>query len=376
MIKSIICLPLLFLSCSLFSQSYNKPESVDFDSNSGLYYISNSGEGSILSYHPASDNLDFFVTGLGVGPHGLEVVGNELFVCSGSRLLAFDLTTQEQTLDLNLNADFANGITHKGNDVFVTDFNGKDVYRYNITSGTVNMYIENINHTPNGIFYDHLEDRLLMVCWDDNAPIYEINLSDSIPSIITTTSLSNLDGITMDNNGDFYVSAWSNNAINKFNSDFSGSSTVVVPAMSSPADIYYNIDTDTLAIPNSSANSSSVVFVDFSSSSSYTCNLTGCSELSDDSGEYSNIEECQANCETMNMYENNLITSSFYPNPTKSGNMLTVSKDITHIEIYDLKGVLILKQPIDNNKRVPIPFLEQGLYVLKTNLSVEKILIN
>lgn len=376
MIKSIICLPLLFLSYSLFSQSYNKPESVDFDSNTGLYYISNSGEGSILSYHPASDNLDFFVTGLEVGPHGLEVVGNELFICSGSRLLAFDLTTQEQTLDLNLNADFANGITHKGNDVFVTDFIGKDIYRYNVASGTANIYIENFNHTPNGIFYDHLEDRLLMVCWDSNAPIYEINLSDSSSSIITTTSLSNCDGITMDNNGDFYVSAWSNNAINKFNSDFSGSSTVVVPAMSSPADIYYNIDSDTLAIPNSSTNSSSVVFVDFSTSNSYTCNLTGCSELSDDSGEYSTIEECEANCETMSMDANGLMTSSFFPNPTKSGHLLTVSKEITHIEIYDLKGVLMLKQTIDNNYRVPLPELKQGLYVLKTNLSVEKILIN
>ena len=138
----------VFFSTAIFAQSYNKPESVDFDSNSGLYYISNSGEGSILSYDPATENLQYFATNIGVGPHGLEVVGNELYVCSGSMLKAFDLTTQEQTLNIDLGASFANGITHKGNDVFVTDFIGKDIYRYDISSGNFNTYIENIPHTP------------------------------------------------------------------------------------------------------------------------------------------------------------------------------------------------------------------------------------
>ena len=72
--------------------------------------------------------MDIFASSVGSGPHGLEVVGEELFACSGSRLKAYNLVSEEQTVNINLGASFANGITHKGNDVFVTDFSGKDIY--------------------------------------------------------------------------------------------------------------------------------------------------------------------------------------------------------------------------------------------------------
>ena len=73
--------------------------------------------------------MDIFATGVGSGPHGLEVVGEELFACSAPRLKAYNLVTQEQTLNINL-AHLCNGITHKGNDIFITDFSGI-LYRYN-----------------------------------------------------------------------------------------------------------------------------------------------------------------------------------------------------------------------------------------------------
>ena len=84
--------------------------------------MSNSSQGQILSYDAINDELDIFATGVGSGPHGLEVVGEELFACSGNRLKAYNLVTEEQTVNVNLGASFANGITHKGNDIFITDF--------------------------------------------------------------------------------------------------------------------------------------------------------------------------------------------------------------------------------------------------------------
>ena len=365
---------LMFPALLLLSQSYNGPESVDFDSNSGLYFISNSSEGRILSYHPASDNLSFFIDNVGSGPHGLEVVGNELFVCSGSRLKAYDITTQEQTVNINLGASFANGITHIGDDVFITDFSGKDIYRYNITSGSFNMYIENLPKTPNGILYDNLQDRLLVVCWGNNAPIYEIEISDSTYNVVTTTSLGNCDGIAMDSNGDFYVSAWSNNAISKFNSDFSGESTVVVPNMSSPADIYYNIESDTLAIPNSANNT--VVFIGFTSATSFDCDPSGCVELNDDSGEFSTLEACQASCNATLINENETSNYIFFPNPSKSGDVIEFNKDVTYLEIFDTNGNLLFSKKINNINTIKLPLLNKGLYLLKTNISGEKLLIH
>ncbi len=363
----------LFTSLSVIGQQYNSPESVDYESEGDRYLISNSSEGKILSYALDDDNLEVFVSGVGSGPHGLEVIGGNVFACSGSRLKAYDLITGEETENINLGASFANGITHKGDDVFITDFIGKDIYRYNISTGNFNMYIENLARTPNGIFYDNIQDRLLVVCWGANAPIYEIDMSDSTYSIVATTNLGNCDGIAMDNNGDFYVSAWSNNAINKFNSDFSNGYTVVVPNMSAPADIFYNTETDVLAIPNS--NNNTVIFVDYGANSSFTCGLMGCMELSDNTGEFATLEDCEADCQTVSVNEFDAKKGLFYPNPVVSGGSILLHSNTSEIELYNLQGELMLKDVVNKNQRLELPFLKKGFYLLKTNDKQEKILI-
>ena len=372
--KYLTLLSLLFLSLSSFGQQYSNPESVDYDSNGDRYLISNSNEGKILSYDLENDVLETFISGVGPGPHGLEVVVNEVYACSGSRLKAYDLQSGEETVNINLGATFANGITHKGNDVFVTDFSGKDIFRYNITSGSFNMYIQNLPVTPNGILYDEIEDRLLVVCWGANAPIYEIDMSDSTYTTVASTSLGYCDGIAMDNNGDFYVSAWSNDAVNKFNSDFSGGSTVVVPNMSSPADIYYNRDTDVLAIPNSENNT--VIFESFGSSISFTCELMGCMELSDKTGKYTTLEDCEADCETIALDEFNTEERLFYPNPIQNGGNIIWQSEDAEVEIYNLQGQLILSEQINKNQILELPLVKKGFYLLKTNDKQERILIH
>ena len=138
--KQLFTLALLLGFVSLFAQSYNGPESVDYDSYGQRYLVSNSSQGQILSYDAINDELDVFTSGVGSGPHGLEVVGEQLFVCSGSRLKAYNLVTEEQNVNVNLGASFANGITHKGNDVFVTDFSGKNIYRYNTIRDNVDCF--------------------------------------------------------------------------------------------------------------------------------------------------------------------------------------------------------------------------------------------
>ena len=371
--KQLFTLALLLDFTILFAQSYNGPESVDYDSYGQRYLVSNSSQGQILSYDAINDELDIFASGVGSGPHGLEVVGEELFACSGNRLKAYNLVTEEQTVNVNLGASFANGITHKGNDVFVTDFSGKDIYRYNTVSGNFNMYIENLPITPNGIFYDDIEDRLLVVCWGNNAPIYEIDMSDSSYTTVANTNLGNCDGISMDNNGDFYVSAWSNNAISKFNSDFSGGSTVVVPNMSNPADIYYNRATDTLAIPNSGSNT--VVFLGFGAPvTSYTCTVEGCVELSNTEGDYATLEDCEAACSVSSIEVKELSTSLFHPNPTINGETITVNP-AESIVLYNMQGQKVFEKELKNNFSFNLPYLKNGFYLLQTSEELGKILI-
>ena len=352
--------------------SYNGPESVDYDSASNRYFISNSSNGQILEMD-CQGNLSVFVSDIDGGPHGLEVVGNQLFACSGSKLKAYDLSTGEENLDINLNAVFANGITHKGNDVFVSDFSGTKIYRYNIESNQFNIYIDNFPSTPNGIFYDNIQDRLLVVSWFGNAPIYEINMADSTYAIVKETNLGSCDGIAMDNNGDFYVSAWSNNAIHKFNSDFSGNPTNVLNAMNQPADIYFNRDLNVLAVPNSGNNT--VVFEGFGTNTSYNCVDDQCQELNDQSGQFNTMECCQEYCQTTSSIEENAIHQNVFPNPVLSGADLFFHTIAQEIELYDLNGRLLMNIKNNNQSSIKLPNLQSGIYILSYDNKTTKLIV-
>ena len=255
------------ISLMCFSQSYNGPESIEYVPLNDSYFISNSSNGQILELDN-NNNLSVFANNINAGPHGLELVeeyigpkwsGQILYACSGGRLYGYDVNGS-QVLNYNINGSFLNGITKKvGEDVdlFITDFSAKKLYRYNILEN--NHYeICSFNKNPNGVYYDHLNSRLLVVFWGWNAPIYEVDINTGEYNTILNTGLSNLDGITMDQCGNIYVSAWSSNAIHKYNWDFS-ETEVIISGLSAPADICYNPINDIIGIPNSGNNSISFV---------------------------------------------------------------------------------------------------------------------
>src|SRR6185436_20506026 len=70
----------------------------------------------------------------------------------------------------------------------------------------------------------------------------------------TTTTLSNDDGIAMDSQGRFYISVWGTQSIYMLDSAFADPPLQVITGLSSPADIYYNLNNDTLGVPNSGNN--------------------------------------------------------------------------------------------------------------------------
>ena len=242
---------LLIMPLLMYTQNYNGPESVEFNYLTESYFIANSNNGQILELDN-NNELSIFTSNLGSGPHGLEIVNNILYACSGGQLKGFDLNDGTQILNYNLNGSFLNGITHKENTLFITDFSDRKLYKYNIDTQT-HEEIVSFNKNPNGTYWDDINDRLLVVCWGNNAPVYSIDYIAEEYSTIINTGLGNLDGITMDECGNFYISAWSSNAIHKYNNDFS-ETEIVVPNMSYPADIFFNQFDDILAIPNSGNN--------------------------------------------------------------------------------------------------------------------------
>ena len=256
---------LIFFLTSIFSygyaQSYNGPESVEYDPITGEYYISNSSNGQILKWDGVA--LTLFVSNVGSGPHGLEIVNNTLYACSGGRLKGFDLIDGAEVLNYKLNGSFLNGISHSNEALYISDFSAKKLYKYDLLNNSHEL-VCTFQKTPNGVYYDEINDRLLVVCWGNNAPIYQVDLSMSSYASILNTGLGNLDGITMDDCGFFYVSAWSNNSIYRYSPDFSDAQQVV-SNLSHPADICYNQIEDVLAIPNSYNNTVDYLSLDLCS---------------------------------------------------------------------------------------------------------------
>ncbi|HEX8515066.1 MAG TPA: T9SS type A sorting domain-containing protein [Bacteroidia bacterium] len=257
MIKNFLYLSGVLLSLGAYSQTYNSPESIEFDYANNRWLISNTGGGNILARNSANGALSVF-TALPSSPYGIEIVGSVLYVCDQSNhVKGYDLTSAAQVMNLTVTgAAFLNGITHDNNgNLFVTDFNGYKIYRINIAAQTYTTFVSGLTAKPNGIIFDQPNNRCVFVSWGTSAAIRQVNLADSTTSILTATSLGNCDGIAKDGSGNYYVSSWSNGSkITRFNNTFSSSSVVVPTGVSNPADIFYNTVTDTLGVPNVAAN--------------------------------------------------------------------------------------------------------------------------
>lgn len=257
---------LLLATCCVFSmfalraQTFSSPESVEYDGVNNRWIVGQNGSGIIHIYSPASSSLvQLGSTTLPNGPHGIEVLGNTLYACDGNAIKGFDLTTGAQVFNVNLSATFLNGLTSDGGHfLFATDFTAKKIYRVNTNTNAFNL-MTNTTYTPNGIYYDGANNRCVFVNWGSTARVQAMSLADSTVSTLYTTSTSNIDGITRDQQGNWYITTWGGNALRKFDPSFSAAPTSVMTGLSSPADIDINAAGDSIGIPNS-GNANNVVF--------------------------------------------------------------------------------------------------------------------
>lgn len=376
--KNVFTLVLFFSALNLFSQSYSGPESVEWDAANNRWLISNTTSHAILARTPGGA-LSTFVPTTTNGPHGLEILGNVLYACCGGRIKGYDLTTGAEVFNVNLGASFLNGLTTDGDSVlYATDFSNRDIFRINPTSGMFYMISSNTGtSSPNGIIYDGTNNRCIFVNWGGSAPIKAIDLTPPYNiTTITSTTLGNCDGITKDHLGYYYVTAWSNNRVNRFANDFSGGHTVMNSwVLSNPADIDCKWDViDTIGVPNAGNNTCTfiplapptpsftmndsticegdqVTFTNTSSNAdSYSWDLTGGSPASGTTSPlnstYNTAGSYTATITTTNIYgtttASHTVTVSSSPSPgiTAAGNDLSVTGTFDTYQWYQ-DGVLI-----------------------------------
>ena len=279
--KNILLIAFILLSSIVLNaQSLSGPESIEYDAANNRYLISNTTTGQILA-RAANGTLSVFKSGINPAPYGLEILGNRVYACCGAFIRGFNLQTGAQEFSLNLGATFLNGITTDGvGNLFATDFSGKKIYRIKPASNSYNVMANNLVQSPNGICYDQANNRLVFVNWGTNAPIKSFSLSDSLVYTLTTTNLGNCDGIVWNGLDSWYVSVWTGQKVMKFDADFSAGPILVANALSSPADMDYNEEGDTLAIPNSGNNT--LTFIGLPSIVNVDCDLLPLQVVEDD----------------------------------------------------------------------------------------------
>jgi hypothetical protein len=90
--------------------------------------------------------------------------------------------------------------------------------------------------------------------------IKAVTLNDSaVTTLVASSGLSSIDGITKDGAGNYYLSSWGGNKVTKYTNTFT-TPTTVITGLSSPADIFYNVLTDTLGVPNSGTLNNTVYY--------------------------------------------------------------------------------------------------------------------
>ena len=304
----ILSLVLSISVSGILAQSYTQIEATEYDPVNNRWLVSN---GNSIIAQANDGTLSYF--GTGAANYGMEAMGNTLFAILSSTIKGYDLTTGAEVMSVSVpGASFLNGMASDGNNkIWVTDFSAKKIIEINVSdlsAPIVTTVVTNTVSTPNGIVHDPANGRLVFVSWGGSAPIKALDLYDYNVTTLTTTTLSNCDGIDIDGNGNFYVSSWSPTRITKFTNDFS--SSVIIPAtgLSSPADISYAQEIDVLGIANS--GNETLTLIEFTPTS---------------------VIENASNPHGMKLF----------PNPVVSNSLLEIdlgTATVLSLEIYDLGG--------------------------------------
>lgn len=255
--RHLSALALLFAS-ALVNAQYSGPESVEYDPVGDRYFVSNT-TGLAIKVRDQAGAVTDFVTGMAAAPYGLEILGDVLYACTGGGVRGYDLATGAQVFQIALNAGFANGITTDGTHLYVTDFNnttGRKIFKVDPVAGSFTTLVQNLPGQPNGIVHLPGTTEVLVAFWGSNAAVRSYDTVTGANMGNVSTGVGNIDGITLDCEGQVMIASWSPARISRFTWGIMSPtfSNLNVPGLSNPADIDYDTVHDRVCIPNSGNN--------------------------------------------------------------------------------------------------------------------------
>ncbi len=242
---------------------FNAPEAVRYDPDQDLYFVTNWGTGDPA----AKDNNGYisrmtpdgkvdqpkFIAGGTAGatlhsPRGMTIVGDTLWMVDADAVRGFNRKTGAPLATIDFSSyklGFLNDITAGPGGLYVTDTGTDHIYKIAGGRATVAVQDKALGN-PNGITWDGVGNRFVIVPWAGDSTIKSWNGRDKSLSVVGKDGGTKFDGVEILSGDRVLVSAQSDSSLHLFTS---GTGRPIARTGGAPADIAVDTKRNRVAVP-------------------------------------------------------------------------------------------------------------------------------
>ena len=225
-----IAVCLLFADVTHAQNLLNAPEGIVFDYEHNRYLVSNWNSGAVVAID-SNGSQSYLRGGLG-NCSGMLILDGILYVsCTNTNLIGLDLETGATVFDMHLSYSGLHGIAaDTAGLLYVADWSTNNIYKVDPVAQTSQTLAHQGLSKPLGLEYDAANHRLIVVSYGSNNWIQSVDCLDGTVEYVLNTGFPNLDDITRDQDGWYYVSAWDDysNQIYRYDSTFTDPPELIV----------------------------------------------------------------------------------------------------------------------------------------------------
>lgn len=236
-------------------EGFSHPESVVYDNNRDVVYVSNIGEdeagdGFISRVSKNGEVVEMrWITDLD-DPKGLQIKDDKLYVTDNTRLVEINIDENRVSRRMKIeDSQFLNDITidAEGN-LYISDSGKSGIYKMS-ASGEISEWLQTEElEYPNGLLV--VDDKIYVAAWgqDGGGNVLKVDLAEKNIEKVSSEGIGNLDGIQkLENSQAFYISDWATGKVYRITAG--GAIEEILTSEKSAGDILYLEEEKKLALP-------------------------------------------------------------------------------------------------------------------------------